>query len=87
MGATLEAVKGFIPKHHPPAKTLRLCEEILDELRRAEEQTGAGGARALRNAKRAAVGERIVVVSCVSSLVQTSVGTRGHQNRAGTLVS
>lgn len=54
---TLEAVKGLIPKHDPPAKTLRLCEEILDELRKAEEQTAAGGTRAVRNAKRAASGE------------------------------
>lgn len=57
MGATLESVRGFTPKHHPPAKTLRLCEEILDDLRKAEEQTSAGGATALRNAKRAAAGE------------------------------
>lgn len=59
MGATPEAVKGFTPKHHPPAKTLRLCEEILDELRKAEEQTAAGGTRALRNATRAAAGETV----------------------------
>ena len=59
MGMTLEAVKGLTPRYNPPAKTLRLCEEILDELRNAEEQTAAGGARALRNAKRATAGEKM----------------------------
>lgn len=57
MGLTLEAVKGLVPKHHPPAWALRLCEEILDECWKTEAQTGAGGARALRNARRAAAGE------------------------------
>lgn len=59
MGLTLGAIKGLTPKHHPPAKTLRLCEEIFDGLRKVEEQTGPGGTRALRNAKRAAAGEGV----------------------------
>lgn len=57
MGMRLEAVKSITPKHHPPAKTLRLCEEILDECWKADQQTATGGARALRNARRAAAGE------------------------------
>lgn len=59
MGLTLEAVKELVPKIHPPAWALRLCEDILDECWKTEAQTGAGGARALRNARRAAAGENV----------------------------
>lgn len=54
---TPDVVKTLDPKLRPPAWTLRLCEEILDECCKAEAETGAGGARAMRNAQRAAAGE------------------------------
>ena len=60
----LEAVESVTPKRHPPAKILRLCEDILDECWKAEQQTAAGGARAQRNARRAAAGEGACFRSC-----------------------
>eukprot|EP00903_Cladosiphon_okamuranus_P012921 g12064.t1 len=68
MGVTLEVVGGFVPKHHPPVKTLRLCEEILDEMRKAEEQTAAGGTRAVRNARRAAAAAEARLAACTTEV-------------------
>ncbi|CAN0030461.1 unnamed protein product, partial [Pylaiella littoralis] len=68
MGLTLEAVKGLVPKIHPPAWALRLCEDILDECWKTEAQTGAGGARALRNARRAAAAAAARMAACTTGV-------------------
>lgn len=66
MGLSSETIKGLSPKYHPPGWTLRLCEEVLDDCWKAEEDTGAqAGAEVATagnwGAQRAAVGESIVL--------------------------
>ena len=57
---------GLTPKSHPPVWTLRLCEELLDECWKAQEETGSafvgGGAKSTkRSAAQATAGEIIAL--------------------------
>ncbi|CAB1110918.1 unnamed protein product [Ectocarpus sp. CCAP 1310/34] len=70
VGLTLKAVRleGLAPRYHPPAWTLGLCEAVLDECWKCDAQTGAGGARALRNTRRAAAGLEARLAACTTEV-------------------
>ncbi|CAM9206112.1 unnamed protein product, partial [Scytosiphon promiscuus] len=70
MSLTSEAMRdtGLSPKYHPPTWSLSLCEEILDKCWEAEALTAPGGARALRNARRAAAGADARFSACTTEV-------------------
>lgn len=75
MGLTTKAIAGLHPKARPPSWAVKMCEDVLGEMWKAEVETGAGGVKAQRNSRRATAGKldiRHAIVTQVSTAILIS---------------